>query len=85
MTAYRVPSPIPVCFAECVGVYRWTKTNTGLFGLALKAKGEYTAIGPHAALGYGYQARDMGADAIKVIHNGVTLSLEEFEKKWRRV
>ena len=50
-----------------------------------QGEGEYTAIGAYAALGHGYQARDMGADAIKVIHNGVTLSLEEFEKKWRRV
>ena len=49
-----------------------------------KREGEATAIGPYAALGYADQARNMGADVIKVIHDGVTLSLEEFEKTWRR-
>ena len=48
-------------------------------------EGEYAAIGAFAALGYGIQSSDMGADKIKVIHKEVELSLEEFDKKWRRV
>ena len=47
-------------------------------------EGEYTAVGTFAAFGYGIQSRDMGAEVVNIIHNGITLSLEEFEKTWRR-
>ena len=50
-----------------------------------QGEGEYTAIGAYAALGYGIQARHHGADKIKVIHQEIELSFEEFDKKWRRV
>jgi hypothetical protein len=50
-----------------------------------QGEGEYTTLVAYAALGYGIQARDMGADKIKVIHKEIELSLEEFDKKWRRV
>ena len=48
-------------------------------------EGEYTAVGAFAALGYGIQSRDMGADKINVIHKEIELSLEEFNKKCRKL
>ena len=45
-----------------------------------KKIGEATATGPLAALGYADRVRIMGAEVVKIIYNGVTQSLEEFEK-----
>ena len=45
-----------------------------------KRMGETTAIGPLAALGFADQAKFMGAEVVKIIHHGVTQSLEELRK-----
>ena len=49
-----------------------------------KKDGKTIALGPLAALGFADQAKNDGAEVVKIIHNGVVQSLEEFEKTWLR-
>ena len=47
--------------------------------------GEYAAKCAYSALGYAYQSRYDGAEVIEVIHNGITLSFDEFDKLFGRL
>jgi hypothetical protein len=85
VTAYRVPSSIPIYLGRKYRSLSVDKDEYRVVWSGPHGEGEYTTLGAHAALGYGYQSVAMGADEIKVIHDGVELSLDEFDKKLARL